>query len=302
MDSYCGYLWYPNVSSVYRIIVLTHCRNSSGVSRAPAGHRQHRQTGNQDDDSSGLSETNEGSRKATLDRIQPQFSPLEDQQNHHQSATEEQDNKKVDTSDSTDTESYGKRRRIKTKHELDRMKSSSNSHLLTENTAPSSGNVINMPPNSESLSSDNMNLPQNTNTGMDRQHSEDHVLLPSAQHSQSLPRPTSLSVSYDSLQMRTLKQNSGIVNVPQSVSDINQNGTPMNGLSSPQRSTVKLTGLSREMSLSSHSSSQSDLVREGEGVAMEKRGHVVYHWAMIQLCMSQEMERFMQDIVSLGHN
>lgn len=267
------------------------------MSRTPAGHRQRRQTGNQDDDSSGLSETNEGSRKATLDRLQPQLSPSEDQQGHHQSLLVEQENKKVDTSDSTDTESYGKRRRIKTKHELDRMKSSSNSHLLTENTGQS-GNVINIPPNSDSLSNDNSNLPHNTSTRMDRQHSLDHV-LPSSQNSQSLPRPTSLSVSYDSLQLRTLKQNSGTVNVPQSVSDINQNCTTMNGLSSPQRSSVKVAGLSREMSLSSHSSSQSDLVRDGEGIAMEKRGHVVYHWAMIQLCMSQEMERFMQDIVSL---
>ena len=56
--------------------------------------------------------------------------------------------------------------------------------------------------------------------------------------------------------------------------------------------------LSREVSVSSHSSSQSDLAREGDGTAVEKKGHVVYHWAMIQLSMTPEVERFMQDIVS----
>ena len=54
------------------------------------------------------------------------------------------------------------------------------------------------------------------------------------------------------------------------------------------------------MSMSSHSSSQSDLDREvTEVVSVTRKGHVVYHWAMIQLAMTPDMERFMQDIVSV---
>ncbi|XP_053407466.1 kinase non-catalytic C-lobe domain-containing protein 1-like isoform X3 [Mercenaria mercenaria] len=274
-------------------------RGGSGQSRGPAGQRKQRQAGNQDDDSSGLSETNEGSRKTTHERLQPQLSPLQGQQRLNVN----KNNQHADTSDSTDTENYGKRRRIKTKHELDKMKSSSNSNLLTENSQPTIGNVINMPSNSSTSVSNNqassrVNLPQST--VINRQHSVDNM-VPLAQNSQSIPRPTSLSASYDSPQMQTLRQNSAPGNALQGNSDLKQNNLTVNGLSSPQRSSDKDTGLSREMSLSSHSSSQSDLVKEGEGVAVEKRGHVVYHWAMIQLCMSQEMERFMQDIDEQNH-
>ena len=57
-----------------------------------------------------------------------------------------------DTSDSTDSESYTKRRRIKTKHELDKMKSNSNSSLLANSTQGSgdttgnAGTVSKSPP------------------------------------------------------------------------------------------------------------------------------------------------------------
>lgn len=270
-------------------------RGNTGHGRGPATHRQQRQAGNQEDDSSGLSETNESSR-----RLQPQLSPLHGQQGHQRSKGNKE-NQHVDTSDSTDTENYGKRRRIKTKHELDRMKSSSNSNLLVENSQTSNGNVTNVPSNNASVSNSNhqssshVNLPQPT---VNRQHSVDSI-VPSSQNSQNLQKTANLSSSCDSPRIQSLKQNSSIGGVSNSKSDVSQNDTAINGISSPQRANGKPAGLSREVSLSSHSSSQSDLVKEGEGAAIEKRGHVVYHWAMIQLCMSQEMERFMQDVVSL---
>ena len=271
--------------------ILSYCRGNAGHSRGQAGQRKPKQVGNQDDDSSGLSETNEGSRKTTHDRLQPQLSPLQGQQRSNVNKV----NQHVDTSDSTDTENYGKRRRIKTKHELDRMKSSSNSNLLLDNSQPPVDSVKNLPSNSSNnvQASSHINLPQNTM--INRQLSVDSV-VPSPRNSHNIPRPMSLNVSQDTAQMQTMKQNSGLMNGSQGQGDINQNNLTV---SSPQRPNGKVTGLSREMSLSSHSSSQSDLVKEGESVALEKRGHVVYHWAMIQLCMSQEMERFMQDIVSL---
>ena len=208
-----------------------------------------------------------------------------------------------DTSDSTDTENYGKRRKFKTKHQLDKTKSSSDNFLvdnvqIVNKSEESSDNnrLISVLPNDISAEAaprtTNELSKQNDHSGGVKPHhmSADKLtaLSPSATlgnslQSQSSKSAVNLNTSHDS----TLS-NSHLKNPV-----ANQNGQ-LNYLS-PDTPAGRL---SREVSVSSHSSSQSDPVREGDGTAVEKKGHVVYHWAMIQLSMTPEVERFMQDIVS----
>ena len=218
-----------------------------------------------------------------------------------------------DTSDSTDTENYGKRRKFKTKHQLDKTKSSSDNFLVD--------NVQNV--NKSEESSDNNRLtsvlpndisaeaaPRTTNElskqndhsdGVKPHHMSADGVKP---HHMSADKLTALSPSAtlgNSLQSQSSKSavnlntshDSTLSNSHLKNPVANQNGQ-LNYLS-PDTPAGRL---SREVSVSSHSSSQSDPVREGDGTAVEKKGHVVYHWAMIQLSMTPEVERFMQDIVS----
>jgi len=211
------------------------------------------------------------------------------------------DIKPIDTSDSTDSETYSKRRRIKTKHELDKMKSNSNSSLLTENAgnldlSVKSGHQTMNGASVEMKSprvtaSVNKELPGNRNNSVpmsttQTSHNANVANVNTSDHNR-------LQNSYNSVN-GTHIQGHGL-----SGPDV-KNAHPTQPLTNGTENSEK-TGLSRAVSLSSHSSSQSDLDREVvEGAVVEKKGHVVYHWAMIQLCMSPEMEKFMQDIVSIS--
>ncbi|KAH3790012.1 hypothetical protein DPMN_168206, partial [Dreissena polymorpha] len=271
-------------------------RHSSGggQNRVPASHTlpKPRQRGNQDEDSSGHSECNEDQRKDTSqNRIQMQLSPS----NGHL------DNPRSPESDSTDSETYTKRRRVKTKHELDKMKSghqleinniggtngvASNSELVngTDETKPPRG------PSSSSVSLPLTNLPNNTVSVMKQPVVDTKPPHPAS----TLPKNKRGSQIIEDSQTKNGKQ-SQIPNNDQHNST--QSQPTVNGVNGTLRSEVNVTGLSREISISSHSSCQSDLDREvTECIAMERKGHVVYHWAMIQLNMSQDMDRFMQDI------
>lgn len=273
--------------------------NSGGQSKVPVNQRHSRQTGIRDDDSSGLSEPNDGPRKPG--QGQPNISQLSSLQNQLGNRNNS-DIKHADTSDSTDSETYSKRRRIKTKHELDKMKSSSNNSLLTE-----SGNALDLSVKSGHSKSMNGSIeakppkgpvPTNSQTlpsskhQMSRQYSADGSLSNSQRIDSS--KPLNLSASFDANSRFSSEVRAQANQLNVNSQNMNQVQPSVNGTATSEKS-----GLTREMSMSSHSSSQSDLDREvTEGIAVVKKGHVVYHWAMIQLCMSQEMERFMQDIVS----
>ncbi|WAR21994.1 KNDC1-like protein [Mya arenaria] len=294
-------------------------RNSSGgQSRVPVSQkssRHNRQAGHRDDDSSSLSETNEGPREATHNRLQPNLSPMggQNMKPRHN-----------DTSDSTDSETYSKRRRIKTKHELDKMKSSSNSNLLSENivgeqtvvsaSQPSegaivpNGNIETKPPKVPGSFNNvsTTNLPSNKTVvpNVDVNQSKSSV------NSNSSQVVTSLNGSLGFPLVNNSNQGLTQVNSNQGPPPVNSNQGPrvknctshlqqlsVNGTTSPQKVEAKDTGSNRPISVSSHSSGQSDLDKEvTEGIAVERKGHVVYHWAMIHLSMSQEMEKFMHEI------
>ena len=272
------------------------------------------------DSSSSHSDQNDHNM-AAADRLRPGLSPLASKSARPHSA---QVGNQIDTSDSTDTENYGKRRKFKTKHQLDKNKSSSDNQLVDNTTEATKASkptpdsrVINVLPNvpndisngtlpfssnSEAMkqNSDSVGLKQNSDSVGLKQHlSADQLtaLSPSVSVANSAKPPQSsqsavnLNSSYDSLNTNSHQRNATHI----------QNGQ-VNFLSPGQVNSLAPNPagrLSREVSVSSHSSSQSDLAREGDGTAVEKKGHVVYHWAMIQLSMTPEVERFMQGIVSI---
>ena len=248
-----------------------------------------------------------------------------------------------DTSDSTDTENYGKRRKFKTKHQLDKTKSSSDNFLVdnvqsvNKSVEGSDNNrLISVLPNDISaeaaprttnelskqndhsdgvkphhMSADGVKPHHMSADGVKPHHMSADGVKPNHMsadgvkpHHMSVDKLTALSPSAtlgNSLQSQSSKSavnlntshDSTLSNSHLKNPVANQNGQ-LNYLS-PDTPAGRL---SREVSVSSHSSSQSDPVREGDGTAVEKKGHVVYHWAMIQLSMTPEVERFMQDIVS----
>ena len=249
---------------------------------------------------------------AAADRLRPGLSPMASKSARPHSA---QVGNQIDTSDSTDTENYGKRRKFKTKHQLDKNKSSSDNQLVdnvpevTKGSKPvPDSRVINVLPNVPNdisngtlpFSSNSEAIKQNSDSVGLKQHlSADQLtaLSPSVSVANSAKPPQSsqsavnLNTSYDSLNTNSHQRNATHI----------QNGQ-VNSLSPGQVNSLAPNPagrLSRDVSVSSHSSSQSDLAREGDGTAVEKKGHVVYHWAMIQLSMTPEVERFMQGIVSI---
>lgn len=251
------------------------------------------------DSSSSHSDQNSRNRSAK-DRLRPGLSPLSTKPARPHSA---QVGNQLDTSDSTDTENYGKRRKFKTKHQLDKTKSSSDNQLVDNvpemnnesKTGPDS-RVINVLPNDISIGTSPKTSgdpsKQYSDSGGEKLHNISAeklaALSPSTstvttENQQSPKSAYNSNSSYDSSNTNSHQKN--IANI--------QNGQ-VNSLSPNPAGR-----LSREVSVSSHSSSQSDLTREGDGTAVEKKGHVVYHWAMIQLSMTPEVERFMQDIVSM---
>ena len=183
------------------------------------------------------------------------------------------------------------------------MKSSSSSNLLegtgtfemvpSLNVPEDNGSITNMKPfgrngdNGYSCHKSDkqmLSLPEN-NALINRQNSVDSVV----NNRNRSNVPNSLSSSFDGR----------LQNVSNHGRSVHNNPRHTNGLSSHSGSqSNNMNGLSREVSMSSHSSSQSDIARDSDAIPVEKKGHVVYHWAMIQLCMTPEMERFMQDIVS----
>ena len=259
------------------------------------------------DSSSSHSDQNDRN-KAAKDRLRSGLSPLSSKSARPHSA---QVGNQLDTSDSTDTENYGKRRKFKTKHQLDKNKSSSDNQLVDNGTeltndpkpVPDS-RVINVLPNDISsgtipFSTTSETSKQNSDSGGLKQHLSAEKLAglsPSVSVGNTSTPQSSKSAANLNSSHDTLNDNSHQKNAPNI-----QNGQ-VNSLSAGQVNSLAPNPagrLSREMSVSSHSSSQSDLVREGDGTAVEKKGHVVYHWAMIQLSMTPEMERFMQGVVSI---
>ena len=259
------------------------------------------------DSSSSHSDQNDHNM-ATMDRLRPGLSPLSATATRPHSA---QARNQLDTSDSTDTENYGKKRKFKTKHQLDKNKSSSDNQLVDNTAEVTKGSkpvadsrVINVLPNDISKGTQ----PVSTNSEKTKQSSDSVGLK---QHL-SADQLTSVSPSVSVTNTAKPQSSQSAVNLNRSHDSLNTNSLPrtnthaqngqVNSLSPGQVNSLAPNPagrLSREVSVSSHSSSQSDLAREGEGTAIEKKGHVVYHWAMIQLSMSPEVERFMQGIVSI---
>ena len=269
--------------------------------RIPLESQPLQRTRHEDDSSSSHSDRNDRSGSAR-ERLRPDLSTMPSKSGRPHSAQVGNHSNQIDTSDSTDTENYGKRRKFKTKHQLDKTKSSSDNFLVDnvqsvnnkESDDTSDSRLIKVLPNDISKETSprttNDNLKQYSNSDGAKPHhlSADKLtaLSPSVTgnsiQNQSSKSAFNLNASYDStLSSSHLK-----------TAVTNQNGQ-MNYLSPDPAGR-----LSREVSVSSQSSSQSDHAREGDGSAVEKKGHVVYHWAMIQLSMTPEVERFMQDIVS----
>ncbi|KAK3589437.1 hypothetical protein CHS0354_020772 [Potamilus streckersoni] len=239
----------------------------------------------------------------------------------------------VDTSDSTDTEQYEKRRKLKKKYQLDRVKSSSMHNLLSDSSYLGqidiniqSGNIfvakaegttaaqfgqdtVNPSNGNKSVpKQQNSTEPDLTSTPNAKRASDSGQILDISVKSQAENEPLTLFSTTSMNQNEMLKTDT--LNNAQSKPVLPLSAIPSapSVLTVTSSSTMHLDSesvstLFREMSVSSKSSSQSGVRNLDNGsidtvakTPIKHKGHVVYHWAMIQLSMTPDVERFMQDI------
>ncbi|KAL3864884.1 hypothetical protein ACJMK2_006531 [Sinanodonta woodiana] len=245
----------------------------------------------------------------------------------------------VDTSDSTDTEQYEKRRKLKKKYQLDRVKSSSMHNLLSDSSymgqsdiTIQSGNisVANGKGNTAAQfgqAKDMVNL-LNGNTVVPNQRKStdpDLTSTPNAKRASDSGQIWNISVKSQAeneqlnlFSTTSMNQNERLKTDTLGSNEADAQSKPMIPSSAIPSVPPTLTGTSsltlhldsesvstlvREMSVSSKSSSQSGVRNLDNGsidtvakTPIKHKGHVVYHWAMIQLSMTPDVERFMQDI------
>lgn len=270
----------------------------------------------------------------------------------------------AETSDSTDSEHYERKRRYKKKHHLDKNKSSSFHNLLSDESisANSVGNGFNTEIAYQHQFSGNRNTTSMNQTShsaltqngvvQEREICQDgYKRLPDkpkepASHSNSnsaknyqfhnrndqplmqmkngSSKPPLLKASHINSSFKVIsadKLDPASSFVADNLKQISSNEPCTkntaerkfdHSVSHEGYRAIQLIG--RESSISSLSSSQSgtldssmtsvdsSLHTQGNDDEPKTKGHVVYHWAMIQLSMSDEVEKFMQDIVSMKLN
>lgn len=214
-----------------------------------------------------------------------------------------------DTSDSTDNEKIDSRRRHRRKH-FEKAKSSS-MHNLASNAAPFSvasecendfaGDV---PNNAQIVCAEDQNthdtnrrlsLPHN---GLSPNHSfhSSSGASPSGSHRQ--PNHSADSVSRQRL--TTGPESPHLIQVQSQKADIAKHyrknrGATEGSLSSRSSSMSDVRGPTK---LTRHMSQLSLSEEKQETLTPFRRNHILFHYAMMQLSMSKDLEKFLQDIVS----
>ncbi|KAL5022627.1 hypothetical protein ScPMuIL_001782 [Solemya velum] len=309
--------------------------------------------------SSSLSESNNRNPNRWSSNVENQF---DNRQTRPASEKPPSNHYFVETSDSTDSDHYERKRRYKKKHHLDKNKSSSLHNLLSDESvsANSNGNDFSVENAYRHQFSGNRNTVLTNQTshsasaqnGVVEQGGSRQIRQGESKELADKPKePTSHSDSSNSAKNypfhnrndKSFKQSEdaspkppllkaiGISSsfevisadkidpAPSFVTDVskqrlsneqgNKNTVERKLDHSVNRDSYRAIQLiGRESSISSLSSSQSGTLdssmnsvdsrihSQGNDVEPKTKGHVVYHWAMIQLSMSDEVEKFMQDI------
>ncbi|KAJ8316890.1 hypothetical protein KUTeg_004794 [Tegillarca granosa] len=232
-------------------------------------------------------------------------------------------------SDSTDNENYERRRRYKKKHNMEKPRSSSMHNLATETgqftVYQTDGAELS---DSNTRSKVNRRLSDHIDNMEIRQFksSENENYNQSENNDDSEKIEMNNNTSLLNERLGDISQNTSTATAP-STSHSEQlqgdNSDPPSSKSSTHHNSFNKNDLikrnetmTRTSSLSSHSSNRSEKqditgqlhrhlsrlsltenVKE-EMAAQKRKGQVVYHWAMIDLCMTKEVEKFRQDIMN----
>ncbi|XP_061194832.1 kinase non-catalytic C-lobe domain-containing protein 1-like [Saccostrea echinata] len=257
-----------------------------------------------DGSSSSMSETNQehSYRKQRVDKA---FNRTGDRLGSRpQSVNALQEN--YDTSDSTDNENIGNRRRHRKKH-FEKSKSSSMHNLASNATftvVPDGDNVVDgdihsnaQPVSAEDQNTHNVNrrlsLPQRGLSPHDSFHSNSGASHPGS-HIQA-------NNSSETLPKRKFKNDQDgphLIHVQSQKSDISKHyrknrGAEQGSLSSRSSSMSDVRGTTK---LTRHMSQLSLSEEKQETLTPYRRNHILFHYAMMQLNMSKDLEKFLQDI------
>lgn len=236
-------------------------------------------------------------------------------------------------SDSTDNENYERRRRYRKKHNMEKPRSSSMHNLATETgqftvfqsdgaelSDSNARSKINrrLSDHIDNLEIRQLNPSENQNYNQ-LEHNNDSEKIELNNNTSLLnerlcdvSQNTSTATAPSTSHSEQLQgDNSDVNSPPSSKSSTHHNSFNKNDIN--QRNEL----MTRTSSLSSHSSNRSDKhdvtgqlhrhlsrlsltenIKE-EMAAQKRKGQVVYHWSMIDLCMTTEVEKFRQDIVSI---
>jgi hypothetical protein len=203
-----------------------------------------------------------------------------------------------DTSDSTDNENIEKRRRHRRKH-LEKAKSSSMHNLAgnTTFTVVSDDNDTDVHNNAHSED-------QNTrvvNRRLSLPHTGASSREPVHSNSGSHRQPNTTSDTLSRRKSPNNQESPHLIHVQSQKSDISKHyrksGALDGSLSSRSSSMSDVRGATK---LTRHMSQLSLSEEKQETLAPYRRNHILFHYAMVQLNMSKDLEKFIQDIVSLA--